>query len=243
MSQIPTPRSNPTLRHSGSLTLRAREALQPLLSDVRRDSIRFFIPFTLERSPTGKLLPLVCESTPVPLKKQNSEQLMGNRDGKQVRPPIAFNSKIDKSKSRVVHERFPSPPPGLYTPEPRSTPLPLPMVRKHKPRFRQQHTRVLSLNSIDYDAIIKDRKHIAGVDMAKTLARDKEQMLDAEELLNHWSLKLPDHLRRFKGFYDVSGLKSTGMDRPVVLEQASSHLSNQIKERMSSIRRNVGIGM
>jgi hypothetical protein len=79
--------------------------------------------------------------------------------------------------------------------------------------------------------------------MAKTLARDKDQMLDAEELLNHWSVKLPDHLRRFKGFYDVSGLKSTGMDRPVVLEQASSQLSNQIKEKMNSIRKGVGIRM
>lgn len=240
MSQLTTPRSIPTLRHSGSLTLRTREALQPLLSDLRRDSIRFFVPFALERSPTGKLLPLASESTPLPLKKQNSQQQLRDIEEK-VRPPVAFNTTVKKSKSRVVHERFPSPPPGLYTPEPSCTPQPVLKLQKAKPRFRPQHTRVYSLNTVDYDAIIKDRKHIAGVDMAKSLARGKDSMPDFEEMLNHWSIRLPDHLRRFKGFYDVSGLKSNGMDRPVVLEQASAQLSTQIKERMNSIRRNVGI--
>lgn len=241
MSQITTPRSNPTLRLSGSLTLRTREALQPLLSDLHRESIHFFVPFTLERSPTGKLLPPASESTPLPLKKQHSQQQLRDIEEKQPRPPIAFNTTVKKSKSRVVHERFPSPPPGLYTPEPSSTPHPVLTTHKPKPRFRPQHSRVYSLNSVDYDAIVKDRKHIAGVDMAKALARGKDTMPDCDEMLNHWTVRLPDHLRRFKGFYDVSGLKSNGMDRPVVLEQASAHLSSQIKERMSLIRRNVGI--
>lgn len=238
MSQLPSPRLS--LRHSGSLTLRTREGLEPLLEDIRKDSIRFFVPFTVERSPTGKLLPPVSESTHVPMKKSFSN--VHSTYPVRLHPSVAFNSTTSKTKPRVKHDRFPCPPPGYYTPEPRLLPSHTPILKSTvSPRFRPPHTRVVSIDSVNYDAIVKDRKHIAGVDMAKSLAREKEKMLDFEVVLNPLTVKLPDHLRKFKGFYDVSGLKSTGMDRPMILEQSSTQLTNQIKERMNSIRRNVGM--
>lgn len=91
------------------------------------------------------------------------------------------------------------------------------------------------MDFISADALNK-KKHITGVDMAKLLARDKEVGMDMNELLTDLNDRLPAHVRKFKGFYEASGLKSSGMEKPQVLMRDGDMMTDDIQKRMQALK-------
>ena len=188
--------SSTSLRSSEELTLRTQESLRAQLQDVKKSTIDFFVPFACERSSTGKLLPPIKESSTLLLKKSISEAPAPQPP--VSKPKVAFNSSIVRTKSRVTYDRYPSPPPGIYTPTVKHlTRSPSFNVKRKETqsRFRTTHMRVHSTDFINYDSIMQHRNHITGVDMSKALAREKEPEADIEESLNKMTIRLPDHIR------------------------------------------------
>ena len=217
------------------LILSTRQALQAELSDIRKSSINFFIPFAMERSPTGKLLPRLSDEA-----ERNLKQCHRNtaRSAVRVLKPLVFGYTLHPSRSRIKHDRYPSPPPGMTK---HVWPLPRTDKRKLVParnRFGEMHTRAHSMDFINYEAI-SQKQHITGVDMSKALARDKEVGVDLEEVLGKMAFKLPDHVRKFKGFYEGSGLKSNGMEKPQTLFKEGNVLTDDIQKRMHEIKQHL----
>jgi len=75
--------------------------------------------------------------------------------------------------------------------------------------------------------------------MSKALARDKEVGVDFEEVLGRTAYKLPEHVRKFKGFYEGSGLKSTGLEKPQTLFKEGDVLTDDIQKRMQTIKQHL----
>lgn len=217
----------------GSVLIRDTHcALQAELRNIRKSSIHFFIPFALERSPTGKLLPRPGEGVERDLKQCHRETA---RSPIRVLKPLAFGHTIQPSKSRIRHERYPSPPPGLSTHLWPQLPADSHKLPRTRSRFGQVHIRTHSMDFINYEAISR-KPHITGVDMSKALARDKEVGVDLEEVLGRMTFKLPEHVRKFKGFYEGSGLKSNGLEKPQTLFKDGEVLTDDIQKRMQTIK-------
>ena len=75
--------------------------------------------------------------------------------------------------------------------------------------------------------------------MSKALARDKEVGVDLEEVLGKMAFKLPEHIRKFKGFFEGSGLKSNGMEKPQSLLKEGDVLTDDIQKRMQVIKQHL----
>ncbi len=79
-------------------------------------------------------------------------------------------------------------------------------------------------------------RHVAVVDMARLTARARATVLAEEE---KWlfapKFELPEHLRKFKGFYDVSGLDSHKIEDPDTLFAKALTTKSTIKAKIAEI--------
>ena len=210
---------------------RPGRALQlPPEARLSRDAQRCFIPFVNERDSVGRLL-----SHPFsPSSVQSPRTALVSPSA--VKTKSVFFRTAEATTPKLKRARYVSPPVGFYnvlnspkTPVHRPPTSPTVPSPKHRPL---RSTDMLNMHEV-YQGV--DR-HVAVVDMARLTARARAAVLTEEE---KWlfapKFELPEHLRKFKGFYDVSGLDSHKIEDPDTLFAKAITTKSKIKAKIAEI--------
>lgn len=190
-----------------------------------------FIPFVKERDNLGRLLPSLTERS-LPRVKQRNKSVQYNSNTR--RSSLAFNSSTNKTYSRRHIQIYPSPPIGHYqvTPPLNHNSLSTAIDHQSTGRLKPGHKKALSVDFLNYDRLYSVKeKHVIGFNMRNQLAREKfENDFEQERKeLYRPQLKLPDHLKKYKGLYHVSDFKP---EEGYVIEKDAE----DIKERQTTIK-------
>ena len=195
-----------------------------------RDAQHCFIPYVNERDSVGRLL-----SQPYsPYTLQLPRTVLLSPSSPKTKSVFFRTAEVTSAK--LKRARYVSPPVGFYNPPsspkaflhrpPTTSTLPSP---KHRPLHS---TDMLDRQEI-YTAV--DR-HVAVVDMARLTARARAAaMTEEEKWLFAPKFELPEHLRKFKGFYDVSGLDSHKIEDPTSLFAKVKATKSTIKAKIAEI--------
>lgn len=200
---------------------------------LAKDAQRCFIPFVNERDSVGRLLWRPYSPLTAPAQRSVMSGTLSPRF--QKTKPVFFRT-ATLTKAKLKRARYVSPPIGFYniqpspkTPTHRPPTSPVVPIPKHR---NIRSTDLLNMHEV-YHGV--DR-HVAVVDMARLTARSKAAVLTEEE---KWlfapKFELPEHLRKFKGFYDVSGLDSHKIEDPVTLFSKAAAVKSTIKAKIADI--------
>lgn len=206
--------------------------LQPLDVRLPKEVQRVFIPFVNERDATGKLL-LRTLMTDEP-QRQHSAAGFTPRAGK--RNAVFFRT-ADATSPKLKRERYVSPPIAFYDVCPRPHTIQKRLSMASPPPPVPQMGRARSTDFLNVEEMYrKVDKHVMVVDMARVTARARAQeMTEEEKWLFAPKFELPEHLRKFKGFYDVSGLDTHRIEEPSALFAPAVSMKGTIRSKMKEI--------
>lgn len=180
-------------------------------ADLRSLPIKSFVPFVQERDGVGRMLPSLSENT---LKKTKvKEPITSHSPPLTRRNSAAFSSTVAKTTSRRQKEIYPSPPIGLYDPTPAyqiTAHAKVATKTSNTGRFTNRHRQTQSIDFVDYNQAYKTvGKRVSGFSMQHQLAREKVEYDYEKERAELYrpGLKLPDHLKKFKGLFHISDIK------------------------------------
>ena len=207
--------------------------LQPLDVRLPKEAQQVFIPFVNERDATGKLLWRTL-LTDEPF-RPHPPAITTPRHSK---PNAVFFRTADTTSPKLKRARYVSPPIGFYDVGQR--PLTIQKKRLNTAaviQHSQQMSRARSTDFLNIDEVFRRvDKHVSVVDMARVTARARAQVMTEEE---KWLLapkfELPEHLRKYKGFYDVSGLDTHRIEDPTTLFAPATSMKGTIKSKMKEI--------